>query len=54
MTNCSCGITGDADGEYIVLTADTKRALTDAEIQVIENWLRSESGLEQVRLYWNA
>ena len=54
LTNCSCGITGDADGEYIVLTADTKRALTDAEIQVIENWLRSESGLEQVRLYWNA
>ncbi len=51
LTDCSCGITADESGEYIVLAANTKRKLTASEKQVIENWLQSESGMTQVKLF---
>lgn len=53
LSDCSCGITADESGEYIVLVASTNRTLTASEIQVIENWLKSESGMNEVRLYFN-
>ena len=53
LTNCSCGITADKSGEYIVLTANTKRELDDSELQIIENWLRTESGMSNVKLFLN-
>ena len=53
LTNCSCGITADKSSEYIVLTANTKRELDDSELQIIENWLRTESGMSNVKLFLN-
>ncbi len=53
LTECSCGITADESGQYIILVANTKRELTASEIQVIENWLKSETGMAQVRLFLN-
>lgn len=51
LSNCSCGIMTDSEGEYIILAADTKKNLTKSEIQIIENWLKTESGLERARLW---
>lgn len=51
LADCSCGLTADKTGEYIILAAKAKRELTDAERTVIENWLRSESGLDQAKLF---
>lgn len=53
LSDCSCGITADDAGEYIVLAANTNRKLSDAETQVIENWLKAESGITQARLFFN-
>ncbi|MGN1479027.1 MAG: DUF389 domain-containing protein [Acutalibacteraceae bacterium] len=53
LTDCSCGITADDSGEYIVLAANTKKELTDSEKENIENWLKSESGIDKVKLFFN-
>ena len=53
LSDCSCGITADEEGEYMILAAATQRELTEAETRVIENWLISESGLPRARLFLN-
>lgn len=53
LTECSCGITADASGEYIILAASVHRELTDSEITVMENWLKAESGLDQAKLFFH-
>ena len=53
LSDCSCGITADEEGEYMILAAATQRELTEAETRVIENWLISESGLSRARLFLN-
>lgn len=51
LSDCSCGITADESGEYIVLAASVQQELTDSEMQIMENWLKSESGIAQARLF---
>ncbi|MDD6395906.1 MAG: DUF389 domain-containing protein [Firmicutes bacterium] len=51
LSNCSCGIMTDSEGEYIIMAANTKKNLTKSEIQIIENWLKTESGLERAKLW---
>ena len=51
LTNCHCGILADGGEEYMILVAGTERELTEAEIQVIENWLKAESGLTRAKLF---
>lgn len=50
LTECSCGVMFDADGEYVLLSAMTEEQLEQGEIQIIENWLTSETGFERVEL----
>ena len=53
LSNCSCGMLANTTGEYIVLTANTGRELSDSETQVIENWLKTESGMAQAMLFFS-
>ena len=50
LSGCTCGTVSDAAGEYVLLMAKAEEPLTQEEKQIIENWLKSESGLEKVRL----
>lgn len=53
LAECSCGITADASGECMILVATSEREFSDVEITVMENWLKTESGLDQVKLFLN-
>ncbi|MGN0171866.1 MAG: DUF389 domain-containing protein [Acutalibacteraceae bacterium] len=53
LSNCRCAVTADESGEYMILAAQAKRTLTDAEKAVIENWLKSESGLSRAALIFS-
>ena len=53
LSNCSCGMLANTTGEYIVQTANTGRELSDSETQVIENWLKTESGMAQAMLFFS-
>lgn len=46
-----CGVLSDDDVEYVILMAHHKKELTQEERELIENWLRVESGQELVMLY---
>lgn len=50
LSGCTCGAVSDTEGEYVLLMAKEEEALTEEEKQIIENWLKSESGIERVRL----
>lgn len=50
LTDCSCGIMADAEGEYIMLTANAEKELTDYETEIIKNWLKTESGLDKAMI----
>lgn len=50
LSDCSCGIMSDADGEAILLLANTTEALTPEEEQAIKNWLVTESGVSKAQL----
>ena len=51
LTGCCCGVIADESGEYIILAAGMTRNLTPSERAVLENWLKTESGLEQAKLF---
>lgn len=51
LSNCACGIASDGKDEYAILTAMTKTELSDSERAVIENWLKAESKMDNVRLF---
>ncbi|MGN1450565.1 MAG: DUF389 domain-containing protein [Eubacteriales bacterium] len=53
LSDCSCGITADENGEYVVLVANTNRMLSAPETRIIEDWLKTESGITQARLFFN-
>lgn len=40
----------DAEGEYIMLTANAEKELTDYETEIIKNWLKTESGLDKAMI----
>jgi len=46
-----CGVLSDDDVEYVILMAHHKKELTQEERELIENWLKVESGQELVMLY---
>lgn len=50
LSGCTCGKVSDAEGDAVLLIAKTEENMTDEELQIIENWLKSESGLDRVRL----
>ena len=51
LSNCSCGIMSDSNGEYVLLTATVKESLSAEEKQTIKNWLLTESKLSRAELY---
>ena len=51
LSNCSCGIMSDSNGEYILLTATVKEPLSAEEEQTIKNWLSTESNLSRIEVY---
>lgn len=50
LSDCSCGIMSDTSGDYILLTANVEKALTDDECSTIKNWLITESGISKAEL----
>ncbi len=50
LSGCGCGIMSGADGEYILLSAETDKPLNAGERQTIKNWLAVESGITDARL----
>lgn len=49
LYDCSCGIMSDANSEYILLNANSDEPLLDSEVVIIENWLKTETGLQNVK-----
>ena len=52
LKECSVGYMSDSAGEYILLTAAVNGPMSDAEIETLENWLRTETGLDRVKIYF--
>ena len=48
---CSVGYMSDSEGEYILLTASAAEPMSEGEIETLENWLRTETGLDRVTVY---
>ena len=53
LKECSVGYMSDSAGEYILLTAAVNGPMSDAEIETLENWLRTETGLDRVKIYFD-
>ena len=51
LTDCSCGLIANESGEYIILSANIQKEFTDSELTILENWLKTESGINQVKLF---
>ena len=50
LEKCSCGVMSGINGDYILMSANAKEPLSPDEIQVIKNWLMTESGYAEVQL----
>ena len=48
---CSVGYMSDSEGEFILLTASASEPMSAGEIETLENWLRTETGLDRVTVY---
>lgn len=48
LGNCSCGIMSDMEGEYVMFVTEVTEPLTEEEKQALTNWLKSETGIQQV------
>ena len=51
LSGCRCGMMSDHGEEYFLLTAHLEKELTEDERALIENWIRAESGVENVTLW---
>ena len=51
LEECSVGYMSDSEGEYILLTASAAEPMSEGEIETLENWLRTETGLDRVTVY---
>ena len=51
LKECSVGYMSDSEGEYILLTASAAEPMSEGEIETLENWLRTETGLDRVTVY---
>ena len=52
LEECSVGYMSDSEGEYILLTASAAEPMSEGEIETLENWLRTETGLDRVKIYF--
>lgn len=48
LSDCSCGILWDGQGESPYLRATASEPLAGDEVEIIENWLRTETGMQRV------
>ena len=53
LEECSVGYMSDSEGEYILLTASAAEPMSEGEIETLENWLRTETGLDRVKIYFD-
>lgn len=51
LETCSVGYMSDSEGEFILLTASASEPMSAGEIETLENWLRTETGLDRVTVY---
>lgn len=51
LKECSVGYMSDSEGKYILLTASAAEPMSEGEIETLENWLRTETGLDRVIVY---
>lgn len=51
LTDCSCGVMSDTNGEYILLRALCKETVSYEETETIENWLKTETGMSNASVY---
>ena len=50
LTDVRCGLISGKDGNYILLLAHTSKALTGEEKKTISNFVKAESGVENIQL----
>lgn len=48
LSDCSVGVLWDDQGEYLYLRGTASEPLTTSEVVTIENWLRTETGIQRV------
>lgn len=48
LSDCSVGVLWDDQGEYLYLRGTASEPLTAPEVETIENWLRTETGIQRV------
>lgn len=51
LSGCRCGVMSDNGAEYFLMTAHLSKELTADEQALIESWMRTESGAENVMLW---
>ena len=51
LETCSVGYMSDSEGEFILLTASASEPMSAGEIETLEKWLRTETGLDRVTVY---
>lgn len=50
LKDCSCGVMSDEEGEYILLMVDVKQKIAKSKIQIMENWLKTETGMDRAKV----
>lgn len=50
ISDISCGIMTDSDGEYILLCGTAKKALSADKQQTVKNWLVTETGVSRATI----
>ena len=50
ISDISCGIMTDSDGEYILLCGTAKKALSADKQQTVKNWLVTETGVSKAKI----
>ena len=53
LSDCSCGVIADVTDVSVILVANAQKELSESEIEIIENWLKTESGIEKTKLFLN-
>ena len=51
LSSCNCGIMSDKDGEYIFLYARSAEEISENELDIIKNWLMTETGMKKAEVY---
>ena len=51
LSDCTCGILADSDGEFVVLRADIPEEPDEGLVRLIENWLKAETDLDRAEVW---